>query len=153
MYMNITWNYTVMVGISLSMMRKRSKLLQYRTMWYSCASISCCWFFIQYWLYLGYDKHLSSLPLGKPVGLQSSYQLPHQQNIKWFGSHNWTTQQLWTATLILPDAPRCSQIGWVQSDELSGASRLLHRCTSIFWKLWNRIPEYTEECIVVFQML
>ena len=77
----------------------------------------------------------------------------HQQNVKWFGSHNWTTQQLWTATLILPDAPRCSQIGGVQSDELSGAPRLLHQCSSMFWKLWNRIQEYPEECMVVFEML
>jgi hypothetical protein len=61
----------------------------------------------------------------------------HQQNVKWFGSHNWTAQQLWTATLILRDAPRCSQIGWAQCDELSGVPRLLHRCSSIFWELWT----------------
>jgi len=77
----------------------------------------------------------------------------HQHNVKWFGSHNWTTQQLWTAALILPDAPRCSQIGWVQSDELSGAPRLLHRCSSMFWKLWNRIQEYPKQCVIVFEML
>jgi len=77
----------------------------------------------------------------------------HQQNVKRFGSHNRTTQQLWTATLILPDAPRCSQIGWMQSDVLSGAPRLLHRCSWILRKLRNRIQEYPEECIVVFKML
>jgi len=53
----------------------------------------------------------------------------HQQNVRWFGSHNWTTEQPWTAPLILLDAPRCSQIGWMPSDVLSGAPRLLHRCT------------------------
>jgi len=52
----------------------------------------------------------------------------HQQNVKWFGSHNWTTQQLWTASLILPDAPRCSEIGWGQSDELSGAPQCCGSC-------------------------
>ena len=77
----------------------------------------------------------------------------HQQNEKWFGSYNRTTQQLWTATLIFPDAPRCSQIGWMQRDVLTGALRLLHRCSWILWKLWNRIQEYPEECIVVFEML
>jgi len=77
----------------------------------------------------------------------------HQHNVKWFGSHNQTTQQIWTATLILPDAPRCSQIGWMQRDVLSGAPRLLHRCSWVLQKLWNRIQEYPEECIVVFKML
>ena len=80
-------------------------------------------------------------------------EMVHQQNVKWFGSHNRTPQQLWTATLILPDAPRCSQIGWMQSDVLSGALRLLHRCSWILRKLWNRIQEYPEECIGVFKML
>jgi len=77
----------------------------------------------------------------------------HQQNVKWFGSHNQTTQQLWTATLILPDAPRCSQIGWIQSNVLPGALRLLHRWSWILRKLWNRIQEYSKECIVVLIML
>jgi len=77
----------------------------------------------------------------------------HQQNVKWFGSHNRTTQQLWTATLILPDAFRCSQIEWTQRDVLSGAPRLHHRCSWILRKMGNRIQEYPEECIVVFKML
>ena len=77
----------------------------------------------------------------------------HQQNVKWFGSHNRTTQQLWTATLILLDAPRCSHISWMQSDVLPGAPRLLHRCSWILRKLWNRIQEYPEDCIGVFKML
>jgi len=77
----------------------------------------------------------------------------HLQNVKWFGSHNWTTPQLWTATLILPDAPRCSQIGWVQSDVLSGALRLLHRCSWMLRELWNRIQEYPEQGIVAYKML
>jgi hypothetical protein len=32
----------------------------------------------------------------------------HQQNVKWFRSDNSTTQLFWTATLILPEAPRSS---------------------------------------------
>jgi len=76
----------------------------------------------------------------------------HQQNVKWFGSHNRTTQKLPTATPILPDAPRCFHIGWMQSDVLSDALRLHHRCSWILRKLWNRIQEYPEECIVVFKM-
>jgi len=41
---------------------------------------------------------------------QRQRQWQHQQNVNRFGSHNWTTQQLWTATLILPDPPRWSQM-------------------------------------------
>jgi len=77
----------------------------------------------------------------------------NQQHVEWFGSHNWTMQQLWTATLILPDAPSCSQIGWMQSDVLSGAPRQPHCCSSMLRKLWNRIQEYHAGCIVVFKML
>jgi len=76
-----------------------------------------------------------------------------EQNVKWFGSHNWTTQQLWTATLMLPDASRWSQMDGMESNVLSSATRLLHRCSWILQKLWNRIQEYPEECIVVFKML
>jgi hypothetical protein len=83
----------------------------------------------------------------------SKFAWSHQQNVIWFSSHNRTTQQLWTATLILPDAPRWSQIGWMQSDVLSGAPRLLYWCSWILWKLWNRIQAYPEECIVVLKML
>jgi hypothetical protein len=78
---------------------------------------------------------------------------PHQHNVKWFGCHGWTTQQLWTATLIVPDFSKGSQIGWVQSDELSGAPRRLHQCSLMFWKLWSRTQQYPEECMVVFEML
>jgi len=77
----------------------------------------------------------------------------HQHNVKWFQSYNWTTQQLWKATLIFPDTSRCSQIGWMQSNVLSGALRLLHWCSSMFWMLWNRIQEYPEECIVALNIL
>ena len=77
----------------------------------------------------------------------------HQQNVKWFGSHNRTTQQLWTATLNILDTPRWSQIGWMQSDVFSGAPRLLHQCSWILRMLWNRIQEYPEECIDDFKML
>jgi hypothetical protein len=77
----------------------------------------------------------------------------HKQIVQSFGSHHWTTQQLWTATLILPDAPRCSQIGWVPSDGLSDALRLLHEDSSMYSKLWNRLPEYSEEWMVAFEML
>jgi len=38
-------------------------------------------------------------------------------------------------------------------DELSGAPRLLHWCSSMFRKLGNIIQEYPEECMVVFEML
>jgi len=79
--------------------------------------------------------------------------LLHQQNVKWFGSHNWTTQQLWMATLILPDAWWCSQIAWVWSNVLSDALKLLHQCSSLFLKLWNRIQGHPEECIVLFKIL
>jgi len=77
----------------------------------------------------------------------------HQQKVKSFGRNNWTTQQLWTALLILPDAPRCSQIGRKQRNVLSGALRLPHRCSSMLRKLWNRIQEYHKECIAVCKML
>ena len=77
----------------------------------------------------------------------------HQQNVECFGSHNWTTQPLWTATLILPDAPRHSQIGCMQSDVLPGAPRLLHQCTSMLRKLCNRIKQFPQECVVVPKML
>jgi len=98
------------------------------------------------------DK-LTPTTLTSSLPQTSHSQLIHQQNVKRFGSYNWTTQQLWTAALICPDAPRCSQIGWVQSHEPSGALRLLHWCSSLFRKLWNRIQEYPEECIVVFETL
>jgi len=75
-----------------------------------------------------------------------------EQNVQWFGRHNWTTPQLWTAILMLPDAPRFSQIGWMQSDVLSGALWLLLWCSSILQRLWNRKQEYPEEFIVVFKM-
>jgi len=42
----------------------------------------------------------------------------HQQNVKWFGSHNSTTQLFQTATPILPEAPRRSRTGWMQNDVL-----------------------------------
>jgi len=77
----------------------------------------------------------------------------HQQNVKSLGSYNWTTQQLWAATLILPTASRCFQIGWMQCYVLSGALRLLHWCSSMLQKLWNTIQEYPEQCIVEFKKL
>jgi len=77
----------------------------------------------------------------------------HQQNVKLFGSYNWTTQQLSTATLLLPDASRYSQICWVQCDVLWGAPRPHLWGSSMLKKLWNRIQEYPQECIVVFKML
>jgi len=77
----------------------------------------------------------------------------HQHNVKWFGSQNWTTQQLWTATLIIPDAPRCSKIGWMQSEVFPGVPWLLHQYSSLLRKLWNRIQEYSNQCIVDFKML
>jgi len=51
----------------------------------------------------------------------------HRHNVKWFGSHNRTTQQLWTATLIFPNALRCSLIGWMQRYVLWGTLRLLYQ--------------------------
>ena len=112
-----------------------------------CAdSLSCCSIF----------RLLGSAivsPLPSSAGCQSLCDWLHQQNIQWFGSHNWTTQQLWTTRQILPAAPRCTQKGWVQSDVLSGAPRLRHLCSCILRKLWNRIQEHSEECSVVFQML
>jgi hypothetical protein len=77
----------------------------------------------------------------------------HQQNVKWFGSHNWTSQQLWKATLVLPDAPRCSQIGWMQWDVPPSARNLIYLCSSMLRKMWNRIPKYPAQCIVVLKML
>ena len=66
----------------------------------------------------------------------------------------WKSQLNNSATLNShTDPSRCSQIGWVQSDELSGAPKQLHRCSSMFQELWNRIQEYPEECMVVFEML
>ena len=85
--------------------------------------------------------------------LSAGMMIKHKQQVKWFGSHNWTTQQLWIATLILPDPPWCSHIGWVESDELSGVLRLLHQCSSMCWKWWNRIQEDPEESMVLFEML
>ena len=100
-----------------------------------------------------YFQMLSGPPGASHSALRLCKSILHQENVKWFGSHNRTTQQLWTATLILPDAPRCSKIGWMQSDLLTGAPRLLHRCSWIVQKLWNRIQEYPEEFTVVFKML
>jgi len=41
----------------------------------------------------------------------------------------------------------------MQGDVLSGALSLVNWCPSILQKLWNRIQEYPDECIVVFKML
>ena len=77
----------------------------------------------------------------------------HQHNANSFGSHNLTIQQPWTTSPILPAAPRCFWIGWMQSDVLSCALRHLHLCSSMLWKLWSRIEVYSEECIVVYKIL
>jgi len=42
--------------------------------------------------------------------------LIHQQNAKWFGSHKSMSQLFWTATPILPEAPRSCRTGWMQND-------------------------------------
>jgi len=96
---------------------------------------------------------VSLLKLTTSGQLWSNIIIMHPQIVKWFGGYIWTTLQLWTATLMLPDASRCSQIGWMQSDVLSAAPRQLPQCSSMLWKLWNRIQEYPEECIVVWKML
>jgi len=44
------------------------------------------------------------------VAQEVCYSTFHQQNVTPCGSLNWTTQPLWTATLILPDGSRCSQV-------------------------------------------
>jgi len=77
----------------------------------------------------------------------------HLQNEQWFVSYNWTSQQFWTAALIVPDTSRWCQTGWMQCDVLSGGPRLCPRSSSMLQKLWERIQEYFEECIVVFKML
>jgi len=50
------------------------------------------------------------------TSLAFAFTSPHQQNVKWFGSHNTMTQLFWTATPILPEDPRSSQMGWMQND-------------------------------------
>jgi len=57
----------------------------------------------------------------------------HQQNVKWFGSHNSTTQLFWTATLILPEAPRHSWTGWMQNNELLRYSEMTSSAPQRFW--------------------
>jgi len=82
-------------------------------------------------LHYGLGVHLqtclvtvSNLAWSQPQSL-----FPHQQNVKWFGSHYWTTQQLWTATLILPDAPRCSQM----LPDCLNAKQCALRCSETTW--------------------
>jgi len=54
---------------------------------------------------------------------------------------------------MLPDAPRCFQISWLQNVVLSGALQLLHQWSQICCKFRNRVQEYPEECIHVIKML
>jgi len=102
---------------------------------------------------VSWPQAISSITFIFIIYLYSTITRYHQQNVKWFGSHNWTTQQLWTATPILPDAPRYSQMGWMQSHMLAGAPRLIHRHFPMLRKLWIRIEEYPTEHIVLFNML
>ena len=60
--------------------------------------------------------------------------LHHQQNVKWFRSHNSTTQQVWTATPILPESPRSSRTGWMQNNMLLRCSESNVRCFSTLLK-------------------
>jgi hypothetical protein len=52
----------------------------------------------------------------KYILLMSLLISPHQQNVKWFGSHNSTTQLFWKATAILPEPPRRFRTCWMQND-------------------------------------
>ena len=72
----------------------------------------------------------------------------HQQNVKWFGRHNWTTRQLWTATPILPGVPRCSQMVWMQCRVLFTCSKttslvllnspaVLKHSSRISWRVYS----------------
>jgi len=79
--------------------------------------------------------------------------IAHQQNVKWFGCHNSTTRLFWTATPMLPEAPRSSQTSWLQTMCFSAALRGNFRCSSMLLKLRNRIPEYSTEYEVIFRML
>jgi len=56
--------------------------------------------------------------------------LQHQHNVKWFGSHNSMTKLVWTATPILPEAPRSSRTGWMQNNVLLRCSESTFRCSS-----------------------
>jgi hypothetical protein len=77
----------------------------------------------------------------------------HQQNVKWFGSHNSTTQLFWIASLILPEAFRSFRTSWMQNHVLLRYSEITFRCSSTLLTLWNRIQEYSKEYAVVFRML
>ena len=67
-------------------------------------------------------KHISRKILN--TNLQPE-ELFHQHNVKWFGSHNLTTQLFWTATPILPEAPRHFRTGWMQTMCVWGTLRVL----------------------------
>jgi len=58
----------------------------------------------------------------------------HQQNVKWFRSHNSTTQLFWIATPILPEPPRSSQKGWMQNNVLLRYSASTFKCSSMLLK-------------------
>jgi len=73
----------------------------------------------------------------------------HQQNVKWFGSNNWMTQQFSTATPILPEAPRTSRTGWMQNDVhlrcyeyfqvLLNASEVMEESTRTCYRVWSHL--------------
>jgi len=80
-------------------------------------------------------------------------QIDHQQNVKWFWSHNSTTKLSWIATLIIREGARSSWTGRTQHDVLLRGSESTFRCSSTLLKKRNRIQEYSEEYEVVFGML
>jgi len=101
--------------------------------------------------HVGYDQ--VNISCTWRVGLNVLMDSVHQHNIESFRSHNRTSQQLYAAILICPDAARCCQIGLTQYDVYSGALRQVRWCSTMHQKLWNRMQEYSETCIVAFKML
>jgi len=72
--------------------------------------------------------------------LQSFWQQPthlYQQNVKCFGSYNWSTQQLWSATPIFWGAPWYSMIV-----RLYGKWCALQ----VHWEFISGAPQYSGNC-------
>ena len=82
----------------------------------------------------------------------------HQQNVKWFGSHNSTTQLFWKPTPMLPEAPRSSRTGWMQNDVLLRCSKMCFQVllnapqvaeqnTRIFYRVWSHLQNAIKSCL------
>jgi len=102
-----------------------------------CHSVSWSWVNTEYSIYPVQHTPSTAYPKYSIHWLQhtlTTASTQHQQNVKWFRSHNSTIQLVWTATPIRSEAPRSSRTGWMQNNVLLRCSESTFRCSSTLLK-------------------